>query len=1585
MTVTPGQSPLPVVISAFHDGRDTLLQSLQLILQEAVEGTDEEGQHDQFQVTVSDILDVRTGPASNGSAFARKCLSALADIEEWQTRITEHVQAASVVGQAHDQNALILLDIQRVSLHKQHEALGSIVALLFKGNYTIGEDTRKLLDVPRRWQRLDASLFHYLPAFAAAFTQYGSPDHSSSESEARSLNTAVMSQDSQAGSSALHLFYAALKLIWLAAYSGWYKDAPTSEPMPGVNLEQEADDRTKATSAVLNDGALELLLAVGSSMTLEEWQHPARQELVVLLLDENGGLTAEQEFFSKPFRDLFMESLELFAEAWINNMPDSIRRLKNEEDDLRLRQITAMQDGTSSTLQRDGNTRMHLECFLVMISFAFEHRQEAAEGFWADPDSNLFGFLQWASRRQTVPRVSAFSEMLCAISEGPECAKAAHKFLLDETGATTSRTRRTPSMNYFQMFAELELYAYKVHDRPASSQLPQVRKVLATDMNELESPIMLSCYLRLIAHMCRQTDETRDYILTHPTLNFVQTLLILSSGPVPSYLRASIFTTLDALISESLLANAHHMWTILDQWAAGGPSAFAPSLLKPSPSQGPNQLLRQTLNAITVSFDQYDAFVVFLKSLVSPSSDAPVPSTSLSFPNDLGSSYRTPGISPYVDMVCGQLFRKKLKELSEEGQSRCFRFHCLDFIANCLETFNESYVTLCERGVQAGTNTESRSPSTGYALRHPFARVMGWLFSTDVSKTLMSCAHCRIEELVAAAPGTALHSGLIRTLDILNMVLDFQPTYLDIIRPLVKTTGDVDPITTSSLACFEDVVLSHPELILDLQTYAGIDDDQIVQRSLSLLQRLSSSRRLNNPGLTIGNVRTASRRIVDMLGPDSASDTVSSALASRMQVDIRELENGPECAGYIIKDGILAFLNGCLATQPEQANVAHLLLGFAKVGESVMIEPSGPIETGQALFNAIIGLIQEYPDGQMDTFVSWLIHIKTAAFQALRQLLASSLTSELVIVELRSTQLLNSLLSKQSVVSSETLWNGCSIASPGFWWSDSADGLAEFLSYRAFLFEYAGLELRSASRNGLSAVCSHIFSTLTGGSAGSMNRQNTPLTIFDMLDFADLDVSQRLEMPELRYLASIDIETCTTQASEDSTIFYDLNAARELLQLCMCQISTSDQTKQPSDEEQMQAEANLIMAYLEATNRWSLVQAARAQTLHTWTELVAAMLEYCHMDIASKVRFCLHALQLILPKLDSMTLDVSKDAIDLGKLADSLTASLTDSIAPQEPGKKKAARQTAGRQGNMIIDRLFHLYRTCLNGIHVPGAGPGLREVFCSMCSRYLTIIIATPESYQKTRRSAMDCVRTAGNPLIRALSDDAEDGDESCRLAALTLLGLLTTLARLERSPILVELLVKANMVEVLVDPIKYIASDFQQTDSKDRKQLLAVLEARLSLLLQIARTKEGAGCILDAGLLQAIRDSLLFRADPDLGMDIDNTEALHNYYELLASVLRLLTSTFVSRGIQNEQIQYQMRLFLQEYRPNIAGLLKRFNGQNGTVQARSKQVLTKVVNGYVALMTMADFVEVSTYGDQYVHANTGLVRRGQYFGRQV
>ena len=61
-------------------------------------------------------------------------------------------------------------------------------------------------------------------------------------------------------------------------------------------------------------------------------------------------------------------------------------------------------------------------------------------------------------------------------------------------------------------------------------------------------------------------------------------------------------------------------------------------------------------------------------------------------------------------------------------------------------------------------------------------------------------------------------------------------------------------------------------------------------------------------------------------------------------------------------------------------------------------------------------------------------------------------------------------------------------------------------------------------------------------------------------------------------------------------------------------------------------------------------------------------------------------------------------------------------------------------------------------------------------------------------------------------------------------------------------------------------------------------------------------------------------------------------------------------------------MRGFLQDYRPNMVGLFKRFNGINGKAAAKSQDLLKDIVDAYVALAAMSGFVEVSGFWIQMI-----------------
>lgn len=159
------------------------------------------------------------------------------------------------------------------------------------------------------------------------------------------------------------------------------------------------------------------------------------------------------------------------------------------------------------------------------------------------------------------------------------------------------------------------------------------------------------------------------------------------------------------------------------------------------------------------------------------------------------------------------------------------------------------------------------------------------------------------------------------------------------------------------------------------------------------------------------------------------------------------------------------------------------------------------------------------------------------------------------------------------------------------------------------------------------------------------------------------------------------------------------------------------------------------------------------------------------------------------------------------------------------------------------------------------------------------------------------------------------------------------------------------------------------------DTPALLAYYESLLSLLQRLSQTKAGANCVLTSGLFQAVHESRLFAADPDIGIgqsiltwpidswltpaDIENPDALQRYYDLLLSVLRVIVYAVFSRGIHNEQLKEQTRMFLAENRPCMVGIFKR-SAKIGNTSTAHYETLLDLVKAFMALVTATDFLEV-------------------------
>lgn len=1405
--------PVIVAIIQFHERRHFLLESLRLIFQESFEVEREETQ-ELMQEMLAHVVEIKDGQLRNASLFTRKCLKSMEDIERWLALLGEQIQKVSLVGEAEDQDIMEAIEHQRTTLFQQHESLGAIICYLFKGPYTSSEDLRILLNHLRKIDRFDGILIHYVPSIISSFVQHGSPERSGNYNDARSLNTAILAtKDGQ--NWRLQTFHSAVVALWLAVYSGWDYDGPSSAP-PGVDLEKEGEERTRTFMSALDDGGLDLLVAICSGVSGEEWNDPVRSELVTMLLRESassmresGWATPETDPCSSYLKLLLMENFEAFAESCVANMPDAVRKLKTEEDSQRLDQITALRDGLTSNLHRSlVEARTHLESFLLIMAFAFEGRPDAAQEFWADPDGNLYGFLQWASKRQTVPRVSAFCELLCSISGGEDNAASAHRFLLEEDKFMSSKFKRSTSMNWSQMFAELQIYATRVTEKPTTTQTIQhARKFEPAEMSEPESPVMLSCYLRLLGHLSRQSSAVREWMLHHPSFNIVSTLLTLCGGPLPSHLRATVFQALAGLMSDRSALNGNEMWLSIDQWISSGAMSASAHNKVPLVS---NPLIwheQQAFEKIGESFDQANAFIVLILSLVSPAIDSADYHLWLPFPESLGSSYRMPGIEPYIDFILGQALSRKIPDLNER-QSRLLTHNSLDFVLTCLNSFNEPLVTALSGASATPEPSLKTSTLLTYVRLHPFARVAEWLYNEDVIKTIFATADQKVAEISKAPSDSILVSSLVKSIEVMYMIMDLQSTYFNIVRPFIRSQpGSRLNVANSSLSAFEDCVLNNLQIIPNLCLYCSTGHQQLTVSSMALLEKLSSSERLNRLSSPELSRWRSSNKIVEVLSTEVDVDGVSRPFVLHMQPDPRELDSGPLASGYIIRQSLLQLLNSCLDMISDRPTVAHLLLGFGCVGNLLDVSPEGLFANGTSLLHAILGYVQSYPGELDDNVVPWMLHSKRTAFEVLKHLWSSKISSYYTLAEMRASGFLVSLFASQPLVGPSTEWDGLPLAAEDFWVCESTVALAEFLLFRSCLFDYAATEIRSAAKIGSPTLLENTLSTLFGSSTLDNGEILPNPTVFDLFDFADLDIQFHALTPDVEFLAGLNIDVCAKPQADGSFALYDIPQVEALIQ-ARKEDRLADNELRPQDSELFDAEGESLIVFLRATNQSRIISFNRRMALRSWAELLTTILTCCELDGGRKLTFILHSIQLTLPKLEGAIEENLPEGLELARLAETLVEHLEPTSGKSTPPR---------RNGDIVDEKLHQLFQICTRGIVLSTGSIHLKETFYNICALYIARVVSASTGNGSMRQHCQQVVKSSGSALIEAICDDAYTGQETCRVSALLLLNALATLDK-HADAMLAESIAESNYLSLFLDSIRVLPVELKnaQTNGK-------------------------------------------------------------------------------------------------------------------------------------------------------------------------
>ena len=1392
----------PAIITAimsYHQIRLYSLQCLRLVLEKA--NNDQLAQEvlSLLQHTISEILHDDQGKPVSVTTYWQQCLGSMEEIEKWMERVSERILRATITEQTQSPEFSEVMEFQRVTLYQQHEELGGVAYQLTQRGPVNTEAMRWLLQKLKTVEKYDAILVHKLPTLLCGLFQQASSDNISTAEDAKSMHHIITStQENDVWS--LNPFQAAVAVVWVSRYIIRFPERSGASTSGNQNA-QETDACEICFHNALKNGAFQFLLVLSHDIKPHEWYDPAKQGFHSFLVQDTPALQIEPYSLQDYLQDAVMHCLQDFVESLIINMPYALRLLKHEEDEQRRQFQGRVQ-------LRPNEFDLNLERFLLLISNAYIGDVDASDHYWPDASVELHGFLTWASERQSTPRVAAFCEVLQTLSGDESTANFAHEFLQGVNVPNSSRSRRDSPLSWYHIFRELEYYSSTIRDKPASQGVSGISARSQPDMTvEPESAMMLECYLRLIAHLSCQSPNARDWLLKG-SFDMLGNLLLLCSSNIPSRLRACAFTALSGLLTQKTKLTSDTLWTAIDAWLYTQPSAVMPQAPRQQISSVPTAGIEKLiLDKIAFGFEEPNAFIGLIISLIEPIGREVSLKHTLPFPEDLGAKYRMSGIETYVDFVLGGVFGPKSDELSDPVQLRIMRYSCLSFAAVCLSQFNEDLIILANR---ANLNVESAMDTSSlsiYARLHPFARTMEWLFNERVVAATFKAAIQDIYEVNNAGSHSPLVLSVLKSLDVINLVLALQRTYFDIIRPIIKKQSNDRRaiVANAALASFEDAILGRLDLIKTLGLYCASGHVDLAISSLNLLRKLSESRKLSVP-IARGSAHEPEKsRLIVALEKDYDAGSISHALANIMEFDERELGTGAATPGIGIKDKILEFLASSLDTAKDSPAVAHLLLGFSCGPHSIFVDNESLFGSANSLFDSVMRFSSVLPDSDPDNsfYVSWLLELRNKAVQIIRRLWRSKLSAQYIVTELRRNDYYCSQAVRFSSINTRTSWDNNSIKDAQFWTTSSANGYASFLRTRSALCELAAIELQSAKENRAASLQSRLMSSLLGSTTVLDGQSFTNATIFELLDFVDLNDRPNFEFPGGQHYPYSMFEACRADDSNGLTI-YDIESVQQILLLKQ---SEALKTSQPrtndldTTKQKLLEEAERTRTYFLASNAKAAVVEARLEALNAWVNLATVILGTLEPAESQREYFISQLLRLVLPKLERTLYEDVTTAEILAGFA--LTVIRNSNFGGDTEADK--ANDTS------VNESLFELFKICLTGVQIPDATGVLRQI----CSQTCRIFICDACMHHKSSiRRIVQTSKFLGDRLIEVICEDASGGDGFNRLSSMLLLEAMVRATNELGSRYVVDALNRYNFLQIAVKFLASVPLELQQSN---------------------------------------------------------------------------------------------------------------------------------------------------------------------------
>jgi nuclear pore complex protein Nup205 len=1510
--------------------------------------------------------------------FVDDLLESFKFVHEELKSLHQLVDREKILGSYQGTSFQLKLTFRRDFLNKQHEVLGEIVFGLTSHNRMSRAQFMELFEFVGSFDVDDFFITHLLPGIFTFCTRL----NQLSDSDVIQLHSDLIKDLKKPD-----IYRVPAKLIsillFLTHFINWCKES--TERLEKFDFEIAIEN--PMTSAV-RLGALEQLLIIcaeTSSNTCDLFydmralleQHLPRlvPKLILDINEEETKKARSQDPQAAPVytvRKTYKLSANLsalvtgvlhdFVQAFISDAAFLLIKIKDSQED-------SLLSGEDFLLD-DISKRADLERFYLSVFYLYAEHESLISTFWEDRESNAYGFIEWASKGEDLLMRSTFLVMLAGLSTGEENASHVYHFL-----ANSDKISWAIIMNSLNSHIET-IFKF---ESGGDDQF----------LNE-ETVLSVASYFNLIFKVSVHNEHVKE-LFDSSLLDILFKFIHLDTPLVGSALHV-----IRSLVSNSS-ERRNSIWEKLDSWLFH--------------QEGTIDWCFQTK---LLTFTDILGFVDLVESLLRP---RPITGKlSLPYPENLGLPYRKAGITPYLEFLLSNVFFHSPSLYFSEKVA--LQEPILKIIDHALSSFDPKLIlNSFPANVDLNSIVSTRDFST-YIQASSAPATLNFLFQEKIYTTLLDITSIGFDNISDKSFDEKEVQVVDLSLEIIQKILDLEFAYIDELLPILKKNNNFylpSRIGTHGLSSFYDAVLFNLPVVAHIALYVGSSHLPIADKSIKLLSKFSKSSQFGSNGK--GGV--AKTKLLTIFDSINESLRIKYNFINQLEDEISSKE------GIAIKVQALDFLNDNLSFSSTKITVSHFLLGFdSKNGLSLGDENQLTfIASNVSLFKSLLYVLESSLCAMDSISIDFpSIRLASQSLEIILKLARNPLSSSIILSHLKEYDFLNKLLSAPRI-NTTTLWSGERFSpnidvKTNFNSGPSIGAFLSLLSFRSYALQFMSLELHRTSAEGsISKTCKYIDTLIDGYGAFT-----GPPKVLSFLDDFELSLDDVSTIPELHLKIfskvdlNLDIAKVPLNIDSDTSVF-DLKDVDTVLDLHLRalniqglyhtdnevkakekeiedfknQLKRSDPkmssslvfvpTAIKSNEDEANAEKEWIRVRFSNYLSYAKFKNVQVASLHAWVQLIQVIVTDGQMEPIKRSNFVLEVFQSIIPRINKY---VENDILCTEELV-SLCVALYD-IYHQD-------RKIADDGESSIVDgyeRLYPLFKSAIHGILSPLSSLTLRSDLYVLANKYLSWVL----KHEEISKEILQSIKVSQERLIAVICNDAISGEGPTRITGLLLLESLFQLSNVNQLNVVLNTLVKNNLLLLLVKSIK--RTDETLSLSYDSKITLDTLlyeltafKATLSFLVRVAETRHGAQQLLQSEVFQTIKSCQFLLIDPDLGIELvfdestiqsssfvrvnlnldtplsfDDSSKGVSLFEFLVPTFQLVTAILLSTSSENKSAILQVKTFLGHFKKLIVGVFKRAvladSRRDGEIYKQDNANgagIKELVNLLVLLTTLTDF----------------------------